>query len=161
MDRFDRAILSALERDARQSFADLAQEVGMSKTPCWNRVQGLEASGAILGYRAMVEPEAVGLTLDAFVQVSVSFADHAAFEAAACAHPSVIACYTTAGDADYLLHVMARDADYLLHVMARDVAHLDGLLRGQLRRMPGVERFNTTIGMKRIKRAGAVMAAAE
>lgn len=150
MDRFDRAILSALERDARQSFADLAQEVGMSKTPCWNRVQGLEASGAILGYRAMVEPEAVGLTLDAFVQVSVSFADHAAFEAAACAHPSVIACYTTAGD-----------ADYLLHVMARDVANLDGLLRGQLRRMPGVERFNTTIGMKRIKRAGAVMAAAE
>ena len=98
----------------------------------------------------MVEPEAVGLTLDAFVQVSVSFADHAAFEAAACEHPSVIACYTTAGD-----------ADYLLHVMARDVAHLDGLLRGQLRRMPGVERFNTTIGMKRIKRAGAVMAAAE
>lgn len=150
MDRFDRAILGALERDARQSFADLAEEVGMSKTPCWNRVQGLEASGAILGYRAMVEPEAVGLTLDAFVQVSVSFADHAAFEAAACEHPSVIACYTTAGD-----------ADYLLHVMARDVAHLDGLLRGQLRRMPGVERFNTTIGMKRIKRAGAVMAAAE
>ncbi|WDF74559.1 Lrp/AsnC family transcriptional regulator [Novosphingobium sp. KACC 22771] len=150
MDKFDRAILRALERDARQSFADLAQEVGMSKTPCWNRVQGLEASGAILGYRAMVEPDAVGLTLDAFVQVSVSFADHASFEAAACAHPGVIACYTTAGD-----------ADYLLHVMARDVAHLDGLLRGELRRMPGVERFNTTIGMKRIKRAGAVMAAAE
>ncbi|MBB3953846.1 Lrp/AsnC family transcriptional regulator [Novosphingobium sediminicola] len=150
MNKFDRAILRALERDARQSFADLAEEVGMSKTPCWNRVQGLEASGAILGYRAMVEPEAVGLTLDAFVQVSVSFADHAAFEAAACEHPSVIACYTTAGD-----------ADYLLHVMARDVAHLDGLLRGQLRRMPGVERFNTTIGMKRIKRAGAVMAAVE
>ncbi|NOW47380.1 Lrp/AsnC family leucine-responsive transcriptional regulator [Novosphingobium sp. SG751A] len=150
MDKFDRAILRALERDARQSFADLAEEVGMSKTPCWNRVQGLEASGAILGYRAMVEPEAVGLTLDAFVQVSVSFADHAAFEAAACEHPSVIACYTTAGD-----------ADYLLHVMARDVAHLDGLLRGQLRRMPGVERFKTTIGMKRIKRAGAVMAAVE
>lgn len=150
MDKFDRAILRALERDARQSFADLAQEVGMSKTPCWNRVQGLEASGAIAGYRAMVEPDAVGLTLDAFVQVSVSFADHASFEAAACAHPSVIACYTTAGD-----------ADYLLHVMARDVAHLDGLLRGELRRLPGVERFNTTIGMKRIKRAGAVMAAAE
>jgi Lrp/AsnC family leucine-responsive transcriptional regulator len=149
MDRIDRAILRALERDARQSFADLAEAVGMSKTPCWNRVQALEASGAIAGYCAMVEPEAAGLTLDAFLQVSVNFADHAAFEAAACAHPSVIACYTTAGE-----------ADYLLHVMARDVAHLDGLLRGQLRRLPGVERFNTTIGMKRIKRAGAVMAAA-
>jgi Lrp/AsnC family leucine-responsive transcriptional regulator len=148
MDKFDLAILRALESDARQSFADLAGQVGMSKTPCWNRVQALEASGAIAGYRAMVEPEAVGLTLDAFLQVSVSFADHAAFEAAACDHPSVLACYTTAGD-----------ADYLLHVMARDVAHLDGLLRGQLRRLPGVERFNTTIGMKRIKRAGAVMAA--
>ena len=150
MDRFDRAILRALESDARQSFADLAEQVGMSKTPCWNRVQALEASGAIAAYRAMVRPEAVGLTLDAFVQVSVCFADHAAFEAAACAHPGVIACYTTAGE-----------ADYLLHVMARDVEHLDGLLRGELRRLPGVERFSTTIGMKRIKRAGSVMAAAQ
>jgi Lrp/AsnC family leucine-responsive transcriptional regulator len=86
---------------------------------------GAGASGAIAGYRAMVEPEAVGLTLDAFVQVSVL-----------CRSRRVRGGGLCASGRDRLLY-HGGEADYLLHVMARDVAHLDGLLRGELRRLPG------------------------
>ncbi|WP_206244687.1 Lrp/AsnC family transcriptional regulator [Novosphingobium terrae] len=149
MDRFDRAILAELEQDSRQSFGAVAEKVGLSKTPCWNRVQALEQQGIITGYPAAIDPYAIGLKLSAFVEVSVEFAQHPAFEAAIMDHPAVLNCYTTAGD-----------GDYLLHVVTSDVEALDGLLRGNLSRLPGVQRFATTICMKTIKRGAPLMAAA-
>lgn len=148
MDRFDRAILAELEQDSRQSFGGVAEKVGLSKTPCWNRVQSLEQRGFITGYPTAIDPYAIGLKLTAFVEVSVEFAQHPAFEAAIMAHPSVLNCYTTAGA-----------GDYLLHVITNDVEGLDGLLRGHLSRLPGVQRFTTTVCMKTIKRGAPLMAA--
>lgn len=148
MDRFDQAILVELERDARQSFAAIAERVGLSKTPCWNRAQALEKQGVIEGYRAIVSSEALGLFLNAFVQVSVEFGAYRSFEEAVLDHPAILDCYTTAGSADYIMHIVAEDA-----------AALDTLLREDLCNLPGISRFSTTICMKRIKRGGSLVEA--
>ncbi len=145
MDSFDHAILGLLEADGRQSYVALAEQVGLSKTPCWARVQALEKEGVIKGYRAVLEPAAIGLGLTAFVQVSIHFGSHAEFEAAALAHPAILECFTTAGDGDYLLRVATGDVD-----------RLDGLLREDLCRLPGVQRFSTTICLKTIKDGGSL-----
>ena len=145
-DRTDEAILRALEKDGRLSFNDLAGQIGLSKTPTWARVQNLERKKVITGYRADVDPSAIGLELHAFVQVTITATRHADFEAAVLRHPSVIECYTTAGQ-----------GDYLLHVLVAGIAALDEMLRVDIARMPGVQRQTTTIGMKTIKRGASIV----
>ena len=140
MDKIDREIVRSLEQDARMSFAELGQRVGLSKTPCWQRVRELERQGLIRGYRAELDAEHLGLRVHAFVYVSIDSARYAEFEAAAERHPAVLQCYTTAGQ-----------ADYLMHVLVTEIAALDELLRMQVSRMPGVQRIETTVCMKTIK----------
>src|SRR5687767_5861231 len=106
LDATDSAILRALENDARLSFNELAEEVGLSKTPSWARVRELERQKVITGYRAQIDPARVGLELHAFVQVTINATRHADFESAVQRHKSVLECYTTAGQADYLLHIL-------------------------------------------------------
>ena len=60
LDAVDRRIVAALERDARLSFGELAEEVGLSKTPCWKRVKALEEAGVIRGYSTRIDPAAIG-----------------------------------------------------------------------------------------------------
>lgn len=76
MDRFDHAILAELESDARQPVGAIAERVGLSKTPCWKRSRALEEQGAITGYRAIIDPHALGLKLGAYVQVTIDFGMH-------------------------------------------------------------------------------------
>ena len=147
LDQIDRQILAALEADARLSFASLGEAVGLSKTPCWKRVQALEAAGAIRGYHAVLDPAALDLDTAAFVQISVRFDMHEAFEDAVRVHPMIVACHATVGD-----------TDYLARILARDMADLDVFLRTQLWRLPGVERFTTTIAMREIKADGSIAA---
>ena len=106
LDPIDMTILKALESDGRMSFNELAEEVGLSKTPSWARVRELERQKVITGYRAQIDPGRVGLELHAFVQVTITATRHADFEAAVLRHKSVLECYTTAGQADYLLHLL-------------------------------------------------------
>ena len=140
MDKTDREIVRLLEDDARISFAELGERVGLSKTPCWQRVRELERRGLIRGYRTEVDAEGLGLRVHAFVHVTINAARHAEFEAAAAAHPSILQCFTTAGQ-----------ADYLMHVLVQEIEQLDQLLRMEIRRMPGVQRLETTVCMKTIK----------
>lgn len=142
----EHALLSALERDGRVSYAQLAEALDLSKTAAWGRVRDLEARRVITGYRAEVEPTALGLDIHAFVQVTINSHLHSEFEEAVLRHPSVLECYTTAGQ-----------ADYLLHVLVADVATLDTLLRTEITQMRGVERISTTVGLKTIKRRGLIM----
>jgi len=145
-DRADDAILRILEKDGRLSFNSLAEQIGLSKTPTWARVQNLEKKKVITGYRAEIEPAALGLTLHAFVQVTILGTRHAEFEAAVLRHPSVIECFTTAGQ-----------GDYLLHVLVPGISALDEMLRADIAQMPGVQRQTTTIGMKTIKRGASIV----
>jgi Lrp/AsnC family transcriptional regulator, leucine-responsive regulatory protein len=142
----DHAILAALERDGRLSHGDLAEAIDRSKTATWSRVRELEKQRVIAGYRADIEPTAVGLNIHAFVQVTIRSTLHAEFEQAVLKHWAILECYTTAGQ-----------ADYLLHVLVADVGTLDSLLRTEISRMPGVERITTTVGLKTIKRRGMIM----
>lgn len=145
LDQIDHSLLAALEDDARLSFASLGEAVGLSKTPCWKRVQALEQAGAIRGYHAALDPAALDLGTAAFVRVSVRFDRHAEFEKAVQAHPMIVTCHATVGD-----------TDYLAHILARDMTDLDEFLRSELWRLPGVERFTTTIAMREIKSGGSL-----
>lgn len=112
MDAIDRKILTTLQKDANISIADLADQVGLSQTPCWKRVQKLEASGVILRRVALVSPEKVGLGLTVFVQLET--ADHSApwlerFAESVTAMPEVMELYRMAGDVDYMLRVVVAD----------------------------------------------------
>jgi Lrp/AsnC family leucine-responsive transcriptional regulator len=149
MDKFDLAILASLERDGRQSFVDLAEEVGLSKTPCWTRVQALEKNGTIRGYHADLAPQMLQLKLTAYIQVMINFGQRTQFEAAALANPAVLECMSLAGEADYLLKVVCEDVD-----------KLDDLLRYNLSLLPGLQRSTTMICLKTIKSRASLTDAA-
>lgn len=140
MDRIDWKILTALEEDGRQSFTELGDRVGLSKSPCWSRVRALEQAGVIQGFKVQLSPPALGFAVQCFVEVRIEFGSHTAFEEAVLAHPAVMECHTTAGD-----------GDYLLRIFARTVEHLDSILRYELSKLPGVQRFSSTICLKTIK----------
>lgn len=140
MDNVDLNLLSALEADARKSFADLAGGQGMSKTPVWKRVKALEEAGVVTGYSALLDPAALGFGIEAFVQVTLQFDASERFEAAVRAHAAVWRCHATTGA-----------GDYLLHVLAADVNALDRLLRQEIARMPGVARTETVVATRVIK----------
>src|SRR3546814_15860774 len=71
MDRLDWKIIAALEENERQSFAELGETVGLSKSPCWSRVRSLEEGGVIQGYSARLDPFALGLEVQSFVEVRI------------------------------------------------------------------------------------------
>lgn len=146
MDRIDWKIIDALEREGRQSFAELGERVGLSKSPCWARVRQLEDKGIIQGYGARLDHAALGLAVQCLVEVRISLDAHAQFEQAVIDHPAVIECHTTAGD-----------SDYVLRIFARSVEHLDDLLRHELSKLPGVHRLATLICLKTIKRNGPIV----
>ena len=143
MDKLDWKIVAGLEEDGRQSFAELGEAVGLSKSPCWSRVRSLEETGIIQGYSARLNPAALGLEVQSFVEVRISLDAHTEFEAAVIAHPAVVECHTTAGDSDYMLKVFARSVD-----------HLDELLRHDLSKLPGVHRLASVVCLKTIKQQG-------
>lgn len=143
MDKLDWKIVEELEQDGRRSFAELGEIVGLSKSPCWSRVRNLEKLGIIQGYTARLDPFALGLEVQSFVEVRIDLDTHAEFESAVMAHPAVVECHTTAGNADYMLKVFARSVD-----------HLDELLRHDLSKLPGVHRLATVVCLKTIKQPG-------
>ena len=149
LDKVDWAILSSLEADARQSFSQISERVHLSKTPCWNRIQKLERLGCITGYRATLEGAALGVGLTAFIEVSVDFTKRELFEEAVIGSPAIVACYSTAGD-----------CDYLLHAIVADTSKLERLLSEHVSRLPGLTRLLTTIVLRTIKAGGSVVEAA-
>lgn len=112
MDATDTKILTLLQDDASISIAELAQKVNLSQTPCWKRVQRLEATGVIQKRVALVDPEKVGLGLTVFVSIETS--DHSGewllrFAEFVSAMPEVMEFYRMAGDVDYMLRVVVPD----------------------------------------------------
>lgn len=142
LDRIDQKIIRMLEGNSRLSFAELAEEVGLSKTPCWKRVKALEDAGVIRGYSLVVDPAKIGFGLEAFVQVTISPETYAEFEAAVVRHPLIRRCHATTGE-----------DDYLLQIIAVDMAELDELLRKEIALLPGVRRTVTSMITREIKTA--------
>ena len=112
MDAIDRKILAVVQEDASLSVAEIGQRVGLSSTPCWKRLQRLEAEGVITRRVALVAPEKVGLGITVFV--SVETGDHSndwlkRFAELVSAMPEVMEFYRMAGDVDYMLRVVVAD----------------------------------------------------
>ena len=112
MDAIDRKILAVLQEDASLSVAEIGQRVGLSSTPCWKRLQRLEADGVITGRVALVDPDKIGLGVTVFV--SVETGDHSQdwlkrFAEVVGAMPEVMEFYRMAGDVDYMLRVVVPD----------------------------------------------------
>ncbi|WP_223415368.1 MULTISPECIES: Lrp/AsnC family transcriptional regulator [unclassified Pseudomonas] len=142
MDRIDRNILSELQKDGRLSVTELAERVGLSLSPCHRRVRALEESGVLLGYRAQLDPSALGLNFSAMVFATLREGDRKAveaFETALVDIPQVV-------DAQRLFG----EPDYLLHVITQDLPAFQRLYDESLSTLPNVQRLTSTLVMKRV-----------
>jgi Lrp/AsnC family transcriptional regulator len=112
MDEFDKKILSCLQADSRIPLAELAQEVGLSTTPCWRRIQKLQAEGVIRGQVALLDRKALNVGVTVFVAIRTNqhnAAWLAKFAKAVVDFPEVMDCYRMAGEIDYLLRLALPD----------------------------------------------------
>ena len=112
MDAIDRKILAEVQKDASLSVAEIGQRVGLSSTPCWKRLQRLEADGVITRRVALIDPDKIGLGITVFV--SIETGDHSEdwlqqFAETVGAMPEVMEFYRMAGDVDYMLRVVVPD----------------------------------------------------
>ena len=142
MDEIDRKIISELQKNGRLSVTELAERVGLSLSPCHRRVRALEESGVLKGYRAQLDPGALGLNFSAMVFATLREGDKAAvhaFEAALMQIPQVI-------DAQRLFG----EPDYLLHVITQDLPAFQRLYDESLSALPNVQRLTSTLVMKRV-----------
>jgi DNA-binding Lrp family transcriptional regulator len=142
VDAINRKILALLQEDGRLTVTELATRVGLSVSPCHRRLRELERSGVIRGYRAVVDPDAVGLTFQALVFVTMRQEDRdtlLGFEAAVAGIPNVVQAQRLFGD-----------PDYLLRIVTADLAAYQRLEDDTLSALPGVQRLNSTLVMKQI-----------
>jgi DNA-binding Lrp family transcriptional regulator len=148
LDRYDIAILRALQADARLSNAELAARIGLSAAPTWRRVRRLEQQGYITGYRAEIDRRKVGLGVLAFVRVDAernnAEATHA-LEAAIRGLPEVVACHYISGTGTFELHVVATDLD----AYARWSMEV-------LFKLPNVKDLHTSFSLGEVKAGGAL-----
>ncbi len=147
MDRVDRKLLALLQQDSTQSIAQLADQVGLSQTPCWKRIQRLEAEGVIERRVALLSPEKLGLGLTVFVSIEAS--DHspdwlARFAAAVSGFPEVVE-----------VHRMSGDIDYMLRIVTRDIAAYDGFYKRLIAAVP-LKNVSSRFSMERVKSTTAL-----
>jgi len=148
LDRIDRKIIAVLSHDAQISMTALGQEVGLSKSPTLARVRRLERDGIILGYRADLNLEKLGLSHIAFVQVTLDNTKSPAldeFNAAVLRHPEIEA-----------VHMIAGGFDYLLKVRTKDIAAYRKTLGETIAALPHVAQTSTFITMETVKEGTAI-----
>jgi len=143
LDRLDRKILDLLQKDARLPMTELAQRIGLSATPCTERVRRLEREGVITGYHARVNPHALGKSLLVFVEIKLSAKSAAAFDAfrrEARKLPAVLECHLVSGEFDYLIKARIPE----MNAYRR-------LLGDMLLALPGASESRSYIVMEEIK----------
>jgi Lrp/AsnC family transcriptional regulator len=147
MDAIDRKILAVVQEDASLSVAEIGQRVGLSSTPCWKRLQRLEADGVILRRVALIDPEKIGLGITVFV--SIETGDHSQdwlkrFAETVGGMPEVMEFYRMAGD-----------VDYMLRVVVPDIAGYDNFYKKLIATVP-LKNVTSRFAMERIKSTTAL-----
>ena len=143
LDRTDRALLGALQDNARLTVADLADQVALTTSPCWRRVKLLEEGGYITGYQAILSPKSLGFGVTAFVSIMMESHNKdaaRAFEKRLMEIPEIVACHNISGRYDFLLEVLARDLESFGE-FAREV----------LQTLPGVKEIYSSFSYKAVK----------
>jgi DNA-binding Lrp family transcriptional regulator len=146
MDQVDRDILRLLQEDGRLSNVELADRVRLTPSPCLRRVRNLEESGVITGYRAVIDPAAVGRAFQVFVYIDLALPDRKtiiAFEEGVMKLVDVIEC-----------HRMFGQPDYMLRIAMADMAAYERFVQDELASLPGVGRLTSQIAMKAVKPGG-------
>lgn len=143
MDKFDIAILKAVQKDGRLSNRDLARKVSLSPSPSWRRLRALEEAGVINHYAAVVDRHKVGLSIMGFAHVTLH--DHSSekvkrFDQAIMSAPQVLECHATSGG-----------HDYMLKVVAPDMASYQDFLSEYLLKIGVVRTVNTSFALKQQK----------
>ena len=143
LDRTDKALLNALQGNARLTVAELAERVALTTSPCWRRVRTLEESGVISGYQAILSPKSLGFGVTAFVSIMMDShtKDMAlAFERRLMEIPEIVACHNISGRYDFLLEILARDLE-----------SFGEFTREVLQRLPGVKEIYSSFSYKAVK----------
>lgn len=143
LDPIDLRILDAIQRDGRITKLALAEQVGLSPTPCWVRLAKLEKAGIVSGYHARVAMRVIAPVATVLMEVTLAShrqADFDRFERVIRDVPEVVACWSVGGGVDYLMKVMARDIDAYQRLV-------DTLLEREI----GIDRYFTYIVTKTVK----------
>ena len=147
IDQIDRRIIAALRTDGRLTITDLAARVGLSKTPCQIRLKRLIEAGVILGFRARINPQRLGLDHVAFTEVKLSDTREnalAEFNAAVLRISEIEEC-----------HMIAGNFDYLLKVRTSDIRRYREVLGEKISRLPHVAATSSFVAMETVRESGA------
>lgn len=139
----DRKILRALQVNSARSMGELGELVGLSASACHRRLRALEEKGYISGYRAVLDRQRLGFSMQFFIEVSLvsqSEATLSAFETAVRTIPEILEC-----------HLMAGQSDYLLRVVCEDAQAFERLHRDLVARLPGVARVHSNMSIREVK----------
>jgi Lrp/AsnC family transcriptional regulator, leucine-responsive regulatory protein len=148
LDEIDRRILRALQQDARLTTVQLAEKVGLSTTPCWNRLKRLETQGYIDGYIALINQEKLGLSETVIIEVTLDRHDEdtlGRFGQLLTDLPEVIEAYLTTGD-----------YDYLVKVAVESTAGYERFLREKLYRIPGIRHSRSSFTLRCLKKLTSI-----
>ena len=123
--------------------AELAEEVGLSQTPCWRRLKQLEADGFIARRAVLLDARKLGFAVDVFAQVRIGNHDEAsldAFEDKVREHPEIVECFSMSGDSDYIMRILSRSIEDYERFLKKVLLHL-----------PGVRSVNSSFALKPVK----------
>jgi Lrp/AsnC family leucine-responsive transcriptional regulator len=143
LDRTDKKILDILQRNGRISITDLAEQVGLSATPCAERIRRMERDGVITGYYARVDPAALGLSLLVFVEIKLSAKSGDVFDKVKKQLqfvPEVLEC-----------HLVSGDFDYLVKARIREMSEYRRLLGDLLKKLPASAESRSYVVMEEVK----------
>ncbi|WP_439409186.1 Lrp/AsnC family transcriptional regulator [Bradyrhizobium sp. DASA03076] len=148
LDEIDRKILRALQQDARLTTAQLAERIGLSTTPCWNRLKRLETQGYIDGYVALLNQDKLGLPETVIIELTLDRHDEEMLERFGqllTSLPEVIEAYLTTGD-----------YDYVVKVAVESTAGYERFLREKLYRIPGIRHSRSSFALRCLKKLTSV-----
>ena len=143
LDNLDRKILNAFQKNARLSNVELAEQVGLSPSPCLERVKALTKAGIIKRHVTLLDPEKLNLSLNVFIQISLKQQSEAlleTFEQTVTSLPEVLECY-----------LMTGDYDYLIRVAVADVNALREFILNHLTRIKAVSNIRSSLALKQVK----------
>jgi len=141
--RQDTQILKLMQRDATTSTASIAEQVNLSQSPCWRRINRLETEGLIRGRVALLDRAALGMEVVVFATINLTSTGRQnllEFEEAIVRHPEVMECYTMTGI-----------WDYMLKIVTRDIRHYEAFVRNTLTASPSIRELHSHMAVTEIK----------